>query len=44
MAVTVKERIDLKNPEVLLWDDTTTQLSRLWAEGPLVLVFLRHYG
>ena len=37
--------VDVKeDQEVQLWDGTTTRLSRLWADGPLVLVFLRHYG
>lgn len=30
--------------EVVLWDNTVTRLSRFWESGPLVLVFLRHYG
>jgi hypothetical protein len=30
--------------EVLLWDGTRTRLGRFWQKGPLVLVFLRHYG
>ncbi|WP_372683424.1 hypothetical protein [Desulfosarcina sp.] len=30
--------------EVVLWDNTVTPLSRFWESGPLVLVFLRHYG
>ncbi len=33
-----------KNPDVTLWDGTETRLGRFWADGPLVLVFLRHYG
>ena len=35
---------EVKDREVQLGDGTTTSLSRLWAQGPLVLVFLRHYG
>jgi len=34
----------IKDQEVLLWDNTVTRISRFWEEGPLVLVFLRHYG
>jgi len=30
--------------EVQLWDHSKSRLSRFWQEGPLVLVFLRHYG
>ena len=36
--------IDVKDQEVVLWDDTVTRLSCFWENGPLVLVFLRHYG
>ena len=32
------------NQEVQLWDHSRTRLSRFWKDGPLVLVFLRHYG
>jgi hypothetical protein len=35
---------DLKNARVLLSDGTMTRLSELWKRGPLVLVFLRHFG
>jgi hypothetical protein len=35
---------DVKDQDVLLWDHTVTPLSRFWEHGPLVLVFLRHYG
>ena len=38
------EETDVKDQEVVLWDNTVTRLSRFWEEGPLVLVFLRHYG
>ena len=34
----------IKDHVVELWDNTSTRLSRFWAQGPLVLVFLRHYG
>lgn len=30
--------------EVQLWDGSQTHLNRFWEKGPLVLVFLRHYG
>jgi len=30
--------------EVTLSDGSTARLSDFWADGPLVLVFLRHYG
>jgi hypothetical protein len=30
--------------QVLLSDGATRQLSDLWKENPLVLVFLRHFG
>jgi hypothetical protein len=33
-----------KDQAVELWDQTSTRLSRFWEQGPLVLVFLRHYG
>jgi hypothetical protein len=44
MVAAVIDPQDLINQEVLLWDGNATQLGRLWADGPLVLVFLRHYG
>jgi hypothetical protein len=34
----------IKDQEVVLWDSAVTRISRFWEEGPLVLVFLRHYG
>lgn len=34
----------VKDQEVVLWDNAVARLSRFWEEGPLVLVFLRHYG
>ncbi len=34
----------IKDQEVVLWDDTVARISRFWQEGPLGLVFLRHYG
>ncbi|MGD9331930.1 MAG: hypothetical protein PVJ53_11490 [Desulfobacterales bacterium] len=34
----------IKNEDVELWDKSTTQLKTFWEQGPLVLVFLRHYG
>ena len=30
--------------EVQLWDYSRVALGRFWRHGPLVLVFLRHYG
>jgi hypothetical protein len=39
-----RDDIKVKDRDVLLWDNTTTHLSRFWQEGHLVLVFLRHYG
>ena len=44
MGSVAKGTAEVKDREVLLWDGTTTELSRLWADGPIVLVFLRHYG
>jgi hypothetical protein len=35
---------EVRDQEVVLWDNTATRLSRFWKSGPLVLVFLRHYG
>ncbi len=35
---------EVRDQEVVLWDNTVTRLSRFWENGPLVLVFLRHYG
>ena len=32
------------NQEVALWDRTHARLNQFWKQGPLVLVFLRHYG
>jgi hypothetical protein len=34
----------IEDREVALWDNSATRLSRFWQEGPLVLVFLRHFG
>jgi hypothetical protein len=39
-----KDDIKVTDRDVVLWDNTTTRLSRFWQEGPLVLVFLRHFG
>ena len=41
MATKMKLAPDRK---VVLSDETPARLSDFWAEGPLVLVFLRHYG
>lgn len=35
---------EIGNQEVQLWDGSHDRLSRFWEQGPLVLVFLRHYG
>lgn len=35
---------EIGNQEVQLWDHSLTRLSQFWKNGPLVLVFLRHYG
>ena len=34
----------IKDQEVVLWDQSIARLSQFWEHGPLVLVFLRHYG
>ena len=34
----------VKDRDVVLWNNSVTRLSRFWESGPLVLVFLRHYG
>jgi len=34
----------LTDAEVLAIDGTPTKLATLWAERPVVLVFLRHFG
>ena len=34
----------ISDQEVMLWDQSTIQLKKLWRDGPLVLVFLRHFG
>ncbi len=35
---------EIGNIEVQLWDRSHTRLSHFWKDGPVVLVFLRHYG
>lgn len=35
---------EIKDREVVLWDHSVSRLSQFWERGPLVLVFLRHYG
>lgn len=35
---------EIGNQEVQLWDRSHARLSRFWKQGPLVLVFLRHFG
>lgn len=48
MSRTDKERpinvTEIKDREVVLWDHSVARLSQFWERGPLVLVFLRHYG
>ena len=39
-----KNAMKVRDQEVVLWDNTVTRLSGFWEGGPLVLVFLRHYG
>ena len=39
-----KDAAKVRDQEVVLWDNTVTRLSGFWESGPLVLVFLRHYG
>ena len=34
----------IRDQEVIFWDQSTAKLKHLWKQGPLVLVFLRHYG
>ncbi len=36
--------IALADAEVLSTDGTPTKVATLWAERPVVLVFLRHFG
>jgi len=35
---------EIANQDVQLWDRSHVRLSGFWKQGPLVLVFLRHYG
>ena len=35
---------DIGNREVQLSDHSSARLNLFWKNGPLVLVFLRHYG
>jgi len=35
---------EIANTAVGLWDGSERHLGSFWEEGPLVLVFLRHYG
>jgi hypothetical protein len=35
---------EIGNQKVQFSDHSHSKLSGLWQEGPLVLVFLRHYG
>jgi len=34
----------LGDQEVELWDGSHARLRQFWKQGPLVLVFLRHFG
>ncbi len=34
----------IQDLEVVLWDQTIRRLGEFWEHGPLVVVFLRHYG
>jgi hypothetical protein len=38
------EAHNAKDTQVLLSDGSMTRLSELWKQGPLLLVFLRHFG
>lgn len=35
---------EIGKEEVQLWDRSQCQLRQFWKKGPLVLVFLRHFG
>jgi len=35
---------EIGHQEVQLWDNSYARLRRFWEKGPLVLVFLRHFG
>jgi len=35
---------EIGEQEVLQWDQSRASLGDFWRQGPLVLVFLRHYG
>ena len=35
---------EIGHQEVQLWDSSRVRLNRFWKQGPIVLVFLRHYG
>ncbi len=35
---------EIGHEEVQLWDGSYSRLSQFWDQGPLVLVFLRHFG
>jgi len=39
-----KDAAEVQDREVVLADSTVVRLSRFWHDGPLVLVFLRHFG
>ncbi len=44
MGSDVDDAAEVRDREVQFADGAMLRLSRLWADGPLVLVFLRHYG
>ena len=35
---------EIGDAEVQLWDRSYRRLGEFWEQGPLVLVFLRHFG
>lgn len=35
---------EIGNKQVQLWDGSHSRLRQFWKQGPLVLVFLRHFG
>jgi hypothetical protein len=41
MALDTRE---IGSETVQFWDRAQVTLNQLWKDGPLVLVFLRHYG
>ena len=41
MALDINE---IGKEQVQLWDGSNALINTFWEQGPLVLVFLRHYG